>query len=444
MDFMTEYKSKLGTPAQAAALVRDGDWVEYGNGTTFAALCDEALAARRDELHDVKIRGQIMYGPLKAVECDPTGEHFTYNSWHCSAYERKLLDRGQGFFSPMIFRNLAWYYRENIPSDVAFVQATPMDKHGYFNFSVSAGTTLDIAGRCRAIVIEVNRHLPKVYGAWNESIHISDVAMVVEGGDRPTPQVPSRAPSAEDIAIANHVIPYIVDGATLQLGIGGTPDALGSIIAQSDLKDLGMHTELCTDGFLDLYKAGKLTNKRKNIFRGKGVLGLATGSQALYDWLDENPGVIALPIAYVNDPAVISQMDNFISLNSCVSVDLYGQVSSESAGLRQISGTGGQVDFLTGAAMSRGGKAFICVASSRVGKDGVRRSNIVPHFNGEIITSPRAQAYYIATENGVVNLAGRSTWERAEGLIGLAHPDFREELIRAAEEQRIWRRSNRR
>lgn len=444
MDFMTEYKSKLGTPAQAAALVRDGDWVEYGNGTTFAALCDEALAARRDELHDVKIRGQIMYGPLKAVECDPAGEHFTYNSWHCSAYERKLLDRGQGFFSPMIFRNLAWYYRENIPSDVAFVQATPMDKHGYFNFSVSAGTTLDIAGRCRAIVIEVNRHLPKVYGAWNESIHISDVAMVVEGGDRPTPQVPSRAPSAEDIAIANHVIPYIVDGATLQLGIGGTPDALGSIIAQSDLKDLGMHTELCTDGFLDLYKAGKLTNKRKNIFRGKGVLGLATGSQALYDWLDENPGVIALPIAYVNDPAVISQMDNFISLNSCVSVDLYGQVSSESAGLRQISGTGGQVDFLTGAAMSRGGKAFICVASSRVGKDGVRRSNIVPHFNGEIITSPRAQAYYIATENGVVNLAGRSTWERAEGLIGLAHPDFREELIRAAEEQRIWRRSNRR
>ena len=183
---------------------------------------------------------------------------------------------------------------------------------------------------------------------------------------------------------------------------------------------------------------------RENIFRGKGVLGLATGSQALYDWLDENPGVIALPIAYVNDPAVISQMDNFISLNSCVSVDLYGQVSSESAGLRQISGTGGQVDFLTGAAMSRGGKAFICVASSRVGKDGVRRSNIVPHFNGEIITSPRAQAYYIATENGVVNLAGRSAWERAEGLIGLAHPDFREELIRAAEEQRIWRRSNRR
>ena len=205
-----------------------------------------------------------------------------------------------------------------------------------------------------------------------------------------------------------------------------------------------MHTELCTDGFLDLYNAGKLTNKRKNIFPGKGVLGLATGSRALYDWLDENPGVIALPIAYVNDPDVIGSMDNFISLNSCVSIDLYGQISSESAGLRHISGTGGQVDFLTGAAKSKGGKAFICVASSRVGKDGVRHSNIVPHFNGEIITSPRSQAYYIATENGVANLAGRSTWERAEALVNLAHPDFREELIKAAEEQRIWRRSNKR
>ena len=301
-----------------------------------------------------------------------------------------------------------------------------------------------LIGCADAIVIEVNDKLPKIYGAYNESIHISDVTMVVECEHGPVPTVPAKKPSAEDIKIAENIIPFLVDGATLQLGIGGTPDALGSIIAQSDLKDLGMHTELCTDGFLDLYKAGKLTNKRKNIFPGKGVLGLATGSQELYDWLDENPGVIALPIAYVNDPTVIASMDNFISLNSCVSVDLYGQINSESAGLRHISGTGGQVDFLTGAAMSKGGKSFICVASSRVGKDGRRTSNIVPHFNGEIITSPRSQAYYLATEQGVFNMAGRSTWERAEGLVSLAHPDFRDELIKAAEEQRIWRRSNKR
>lgn len=173
------------------------------------------------------------------------------------------------------------------------------------------------------------------------------------------------------------------------------------------------------------------------------MLGLATGSQALYDWLDENPGVCAAH-AYVNDPSVNRVHGQFISLNSCVSIDLYGQINSESAGLRHISGTGGQVDFLTGAAMSKGGKSFICVASSRVGKDGKRSSNIVPHFNGEIITSPRSQAYYVATEQGVANLAGRTTWERAESLISLAHPDFRDELIKAAEEQRIWRRSNKR
>ena len=444
MDFMAEYRSKLGTPAEAAALVRSGDWVEYGSGITFAALCDEALAARRDELTDVKIHGLLIYGPIRAVECDPSGEHFTYSSWHCSAYERRLIDQGRAYFNPMVFRNLDWYYRENISSDVAFIQAAPMDKHGYFNLSIASGTALAMVGRCRRIVVEVNERLPRLYGAWGESLHISDVAMVVEGDTAPVPQVPSRAPSPEDVAIAGHLIPYLVDGATLQLGIGGTPDALGSIIAQSDLKDLGMHTELFTDGFLDLYKAGKLTNKRKNIFPGKGVLGLATGSQELYDWLDENPGVIALPIAYVNDPTVIASMDNFISLNSCVSVDLYGQINSESAGLRHISGTGGQVDFLTGAAMSKGGKSFICVASSRVGKDGRRTSNIVPHFNGEIITSPRSQAYYLATEQGVFNMAGRSTWERAEGLVSLAHPDFRDELIKAAEEQRIWRRSNKR
>ena len=444
MDFIAEYNSKLGTPEEAAALVKSGDWVEYGNGTTFASLCDAALARRRDELFDVNIRGQIMYGPIEVIECDPGGEHFTYNCWHASAYDRGLMDRGDAYFSPMIFRNLAWYHREFLRTDVAFVCATPMDRHGYFNFSLSAGTALDMIGRAGKIVLEINPHLPKVYGAYNESIHISDVAMVVEGHDAEPPTVGHKTPSPEDIAIANNVLPYIVDGATLQLGIGGTPDALGTVLAQSDLKDLGMHTELCTDGFLDLYKAGKLTNKRKAIFPGKGVLGLATGSRELYDWLDENPGVIALPIAYVNNPQVIASMDNFISLNGCVSVDLYGQVNSESAGLRHISGTGGQIDFLTGAAMSRGGKAFLCLASSRVGKDGVRRSNIVPHFCGEIITSPRSQAYYIVTENGAANLAGQSTWQRAEMLISLAHEDFREGLIKAAGEQRIWRRSNKR
>ena len=234
------------------------------------------------------------------------------------------------------------------------------------------------------------------------------------------------------------------DGITLQLGIGSLPNAVGKLLAQSDLKDLGMHTELCSDAYLDLHQAGKLTNKYKTINRGKGVLGVAIGSHALYEWVDRNPGIAAYPLEYVNRPSVIGQIDNMVSINSCVAVDLFGQVSSESSGMRQISGTGGQLDFLIGASASSGGKAFICMSSTYKDKNGARHSRILPHFAGDIITSPRSQVYYLATEYGVVNLEGRSTWERAEQLISLAHPDFREELILAAQEQHIWRRSNRR
>lgn len=444
MDYTNEYRSKLGTPEAAAALVKSGDWVEYVTGTVFASLCDEALSRRRDELTDVKLRGQILYGPIRAVECDPEHAHFTYDTWHCSAYERQLCDRGMAFYTPMLFRNLAGYYRDYLRVDVAFVCARPMDRHGYFNLSLASGISRQLIGRAGAVVIEVNENLPKIYGGYTESIHISDVTMVVEGPHGPVPTVPPRPPAETDVRIAQNVLPHIPDGATLQLGIGGMPGALGEMLAQSDLRDLGMHTELCTDGFLHLYEAGKLTNRRKALFPGKGVFGLASGSRELYDWLDDNPGVLSMPIDYVNDPAVIASMDNFISLNSCIAVDLYGQVSSESAGLRQISGTGGQVDFLTGAVRSRGGKAFLCLASTHTDRNGAVHSNIVPHFEGDIITSPRSQAFYIATENGVANLAGRSTWERAELLISLADPRFRGELERAAQDAHIWRRSCRR
>ena len=230
----------------------------------------------------------------------------------------------------------------------------------------------------------------------------------------------------------------------VQLGIGGMPTVLGKLLARSGLHDLGMHTELCSDAYLELHEAGVLTNRRCTLHRNQGMLGITIGSQRLYDWVDDNPGVIAAPLSYVNAPEVIAQLDNMVSINSCIAADLYGQVASESSGLRQISGTGGQLDFLTGAAMARGGKAFICMTSTFTDRDGVRHSRILPHFGGDIVTSPRAQAYYLATEQGVVNLAGRSTWERAEALVSIAHPDFRDELIRAAEAQKIWRRSAKR
>ena len=444
MGVYEEYRAKLRTPEEAVKAVKSGDWVDYSTNLCFPPLLDAALARRRDELRDVKIRGNLCFGPVQVAECDPSREHFVYNTWHCSAYERKLVDRGLCNFIPMIFRNLAFYYRECIPVNVAMMCVTPMDKHGYFNFSCGTGVAKGILSQADIVILEVNEHLPRIFGGFDESIHISDVDFVVEGEHDPLPEFPVAPATAEDEAIARLIVPHIPDGATLQLGIGAMPNVVGAMLADSDLKDLGMHTELCGDAYYRLYQAGKLTNKRKTFQPGKGVTGLVFGSRELYDWVDENPGVVAEPLEYVNAPEIIARHDNMISINSCISADLYGQVCAESAGLRQISGTGGQLDYLTGAAMSRGGKAFICMTSSFVDKQGTRHSRILPTFQGDIVTDPRSQAFYLVTEYGAENLAGRSTWERAEALISLAHPDFREELIRSAEEQKIWRRSQKR
>jgi acyl-CoA hydrolase len=215
------------------------------------------------------------------------------------------------------------------------------------------------------------------------------------------------------------------------------------MLAKSGLKDLGMHTELCGDAYYELFKAGKLTNRRKTYQPGKGVTGMVFGSQTLYDWVDQNPGVIVEPLEYVNAAEVIALQENMIAINNCISIDLYGQTGAESAGFRHISGTGGQLDYLTGAAMSKGGKAFACMTSTFTDKEGNVHSRIVPYFKGDIVTIPRSQDHFVVTEYGAVNLAGRSTWERAEMLVSIAHPDFRQELIEAAEKQGIWRRGRR-
>ena len=432
-----EYRAKLRSPEGAVKAVKSGDWVDYTSNVCFPALLDAALAKRRDELRDVKIRGNLIFQTLATVESDPEREHFIYNSWHCSGYERKLCDKGLCNYIPMIFRNLGWYYTNFLTVNVAMMAVTPMDKHGYFNFSCATGVARAILERADIVILEVNEHLPRIYGGFDENIHISEVDYVVEGEHPPLPQFPIAEPTKEDRAIAELIVPQIESGSTLQLGIGGMPNVVGAMLAESVVKDLSMHTELCGDAYYRLFEAGKLTN-RKRFQRGKGVTGMVFGSQSLYDWADENPSVIVEPLSYVNDPNIIAKNEKMISINSCVSVDLYGQICAESAGLRHISGTGGQLDYLTGAAMSEGGKAFICMTSSFVDKSGVRHSRILPHFNGDIVTDPRSQAYYIVTEYGCVNLAGCSTWERAEKLISIAHPDFRDELIAAAQKQKLW------
>ncbi|KIR01392.1 4-hydroxybutyrate coenzyme A transferase [Lachnospiraceae bacterium TWA4] len=443
-NFYVDYQNKLRTADEAVRVVKSGDWVDYTSSLGKPVLLDKALAKRRDELEDVKVRGNLIDGPIEVVECDESQEHFVYHSWHCSAYERKLCDRGLCYHIPQVFHNNAAYYEYFLDVNVVMVSVSPMDKHGYFNFSVNTGVAAPIVRMADIVIVEVNEFMPKIHGGYDECIHISEVDYIVEGEHKPfSPRVPS-APSEVDRKIASNIIPYIVDGATLQLGIGSVPFALGELIAETDLKDLGMHTELCSDAYLSLYNSGKLTNRRKNIDKGKGVFGCAIGSAELYEWLDDNHGVAAYPLEYVNRPSVIAQIDNMVSINACVSVDLYGQVASESSGSRHLSGTGGQLDFLIGASASRGGKAFICMESIYKDKDGIAHSRIRPQFNGDIITSPRSQIYFLATEYGVINLEGRSTWERAELLISIAHPDFREHLIKEAEKRKIWRRSNKR
>ena len=438
MDVFEEYRRKRCSAEEAVRLVKSGDWVDYGGNNGFPAALDKALAARRDELTRVKVRGNLMPGPLQICECDPEMEHFVYHTWHCSAYERRLCDQGRAFFSPMVFRHEDWYYRQFLTVDVAMLCVSPMDKDGWFSLSGAMGSERFIVEQARHVILEVNEAMPYICGGPDVKVHISEADHVVEVGNRPLWSMALPAPTEADRKIASYILPQLCDGATLQLGIGGTPNALGELIADSDLRDLGMHTELCSDGYLALYRAGKLTNRRKTLHPGKGVLSLAIGSRPLYDWLHENPDLLGLPLSYVNDPAVIAQNDNMISINGCLHVDLYGQVGSESSGFRQISGTGGQLDFVEGAIRSKGGKAFLCMNSTFTDKTGQVHSRILPGLNGDIVTTPRSLTCYVVTEYGVVNLAGLSTWQRADALISIAHPDFREELIRAAERQRIW------
>ena len=444
MDFLQEYRSKLRTADEAVQLVRDGDWVDYASGASFPVDLDAALARRKGDLRDVKVRGNLELVPVQIVEQDPEGEAFTYATWHCSGYGRHYVNAGRAFFSPMLFRYCGSYYEKGYATvDVAMISVTPMDRHGNFGFSLSNCYTQEVLDAADRIIVEVNEHLPVIYGLACDHINIADVDCVVESGADVCSLPPAAPPSAIDEAIAGNIFPYLSDGMTLQLGIGGIPNALGSLIAKSDLKDLGMHAEYMSDGYLSLYESGKITDKKKELQPGKGVFSTCSGSKALYDFLDHNMAIMSAPMKYVNNPDTIGQFKNFVSINGCLNIDLYGQVCSESAGTRQISGTGGQLDFVTGAYQSGNGKAFLTLPATFTDRQGTVHSRILPRFtDGDIITTPRAQAPYIVTEYGVAQLTGRTTWQRAESLIAIAHPDFRDELVKAAEKQHIWRKSN--
>ena len=446
MDFKASYQQKLATPEQAAALVKSGDWVDYGWTTGTPVAVDAAIAKRLPELKDVKFRGGILMWVPEIFKIENPAEHFSWNSWHMGGIERKAVAQGFSFYSPIRYSELPRYYRD-MPEDVdvAVFQVAPMDNHGYFNFGPNASHMAAVCERSKKVIVEVNKNMPVCLGGCEVGVHIDDVDMIVEGDSPSIAQLGGGgAPTEVDQAVAKLIVEQIPNGACLQLGIGGMPNAVGSMIAQSDLKDLGVHTEMYVDAFVDISMAGKITGAHKQIDKGRQTYAFGAGTQKLYDFLDGNPACMSAPVDYTNDIRSISALDNFISINNAVDIDLFGQVNAESAGIKNISGAGGQLDFVLGAYLSHGGKSFICMSSSFMDKKtGQLQSRIRPTLaNGSIVTDTRANVHYFVTEYGMVNLKGLSTWQKAEALISVAHPDFREQLIQDAEKMNIWRRSN--
>lgn len=445
MDFSQEYREKLVSADEAVKIVKSGDWVDYGWCVGTPEALDQALAKRTDELFDVKLRGGILLKLPAVFEREDAPEHFSWNSWHMGGIERKLIARGCAYYSPIRYSELPRYYRENIkPDNVAMFQVAPMDSHGFFNFGPSASHMMAVCETASRVIVEVNENMPRCLGGFEEGIHISRVDYIVEGSNPPIRELGGGGAATEvDQAVAKLIVEEIPNGACLQLGIGGMPNAVGSLIAESDLKDLGVHTEMYVDAFVDIARAGKITGSRKNIDRFRQTFAFGAGTKKMYDYLHENPEVMSAPVDYTNDVRQISALDNFISINNAVDVDLFGQVNAESAGTKQISGAGGQQDFVLGAYLSKGGKSFICVSSTFTTKTGELKSRIVPTLtNGSIVTDTRPNTHYLVTEYGKVCLKGLSAWERAEAIISIAHPKFRDELIQEAEKMHIWRRSN--
>jgi len=447
MDYRKMYETKLVSADQAAAVVKSGDWVDYGWCTGTTVAFDAALAKRMPELYDVNFRGGILMWVPEIFKIENPAEHLTWNSWHMGGIERKAIAQGFSFYAPIRYSELPRYYRDSqTPLNVAVFQAAPMDEHGFFNFGPNASHMAAVCEKADTVIVEVNENMPVCLGGFENCVHISNVDMIIEGDNPAIGQMGGGGAASEvDEAVAELIVEEIPDGACLQLGIGGMPNAVGSLIAKSDLKDLGVHTEMYVDAFVDIAAAGKITGAHKGIDKGRQVYAFGAGTKKLYDYLNNNPECMSAPVDYTNDIRSISALDNFMSINNAVDVDLFGQVNAESAGVKHISGAGGQLDFVLGAYLSKGGKSFICCSSTFKTKDGQLKSRILPTLNqGSIVTDTRANIHYLVTEYGKVNLKGLSTWEKCAAIISVAHPDFRDQLIADAEKMNIWRRSNKR
>lgn len=443
--YSIEYNEKKVTADEAVKIVKSGDRVSYGIVAAPTIVLDQALANRRGELKDVQLLSACMMHYAEAARLDPDHSHFTFNDISFSAVQRKMHDDNVIFHIPELLHETPEFYRRRAV-DVAFVAVTPMDENGYFNLSIQGINTAAALHSAKQIVVEVHDTLPYVNGR-DQWLHISNITHIVEVTDSKLPIcIPEIDSTDIDKKIASYILEVIEDGACLQLGVGGIPNYVGKMIAQSDIKDIGVHTELLCDAYVDMFEAGKITNKLKTLDKGVTICTFILGTKKLYDFVHRNPLVNIYPTDYTNNPRNIMQNDKVISICGCLNVDIVGQISSESIGRRQVSGTGGQLDFHYAAYHSKGGKGILCLPSARFNKNTNKyESNIVSSLvPGTIVTTPSSVSSYIVTEYGMVNLKGKSTWERAEALISISHPECQDELVVECQKAKIWRQSNKR
>ncbi|MDI9642383.1 MAG: acetyl-CoA hydrolase/transferase C-terminal domain-containing protein [Archaeoglobales archaeon] len=449
MGYLEEYSHKLISPEEAVKLVESGMRIEMGGAVNFAQIIDKYLARRKQELENVSIGTFIDFVPYKFLEVDPNLEVFKWRSGFIYAssriYTKKL---GVGVYLPRLYHDSPRIVRECEKGkiDLAFLVTTQMDKNGYFNFGLTCSHLKAFSESAKKVVVIVKKEMPWIYGGSDECIHISDVDYIVEDHEFPVPSLSSLPPpSREDKMIAENIIEagLISDGSTLQVGIGGLPDTIMRILRDSDFKDLGLHTEMVSEGAVELIEEGIITNACKKLDRGKSVFTFCIGTKKLYEKLDRNPGFAIYPVDYTNDPFIIAQQPKMFSLNQTMQVDLMGQANSEQVGLIspegklfQVSGTGGQLDFAMGCLFSRDrmGKSVLALYSTYNGV-----SRVVPVLPaGSAVTVPRTIVQYIATEWGVAYLRGSPIRERAIALIKIAHPDHRDWLVKEAQKLGIF------
>ncbi len=420
------------TAKEAAALVKSGMWLDYGFGMTQPDVFDKALAARAHELTGVKVRSCLTTRPRAYQAADPDGAHILSASWHFSGYDRRQFDAGRCTYIPLNLGEWPDLYRRFIERvDIAVIQVCPKDADGCYNFSASASYMRALVEKADVVILEINPALPWCYGPDN-AVHESEADFVIDGDGAPAAELPGAVSTDVDLAIARLVAAEIRDGDCIQLGIGGLPNAVGRAIAGAGVKDLGVHTEMMVEGVVELVKAGIANGARKQIDVGKAVYAFAIGSADIYATLDRNPAFEARQVDYTNLPSSVARNHNVFSVNSTGQMDLQGQAASESSGHRHFSGTGGQLGFVRAAYESQGGRGFLCMPSTYE-KHGARKSRVVSDLpGGTIVTVPRTDVMYVATEYGMVCLKGKSVAERAKAMISIAHPDFREELERDA------------